>query len=565
MVNPRHAIIIGFLLGLCATQATGEGTTPDWTENAELPPEGQRRNIFLLDEYELEETRWAGLHHALQYPVTTTGLIPHRPIAKALSSPAHAALGQLLAPLIGWPLTVNSMAEHYEWMGLTPYPSERQEEKYALPRPSGSRPGDPLGAALVETGRGTGLTLSCAACHSSTFFGKSVMGLSNRRLRVNDTVVSMKAVLPYISDPIFAATTGASMEERALFADLRSRMRAIGAVNSRARGLDTSLAQVSLSLSRRNQDAYASRNRTLENHPRPNLLTDKTADSKPSVWWSMKYKTRWLSDGSLVSGNPVFTNLLWNEIGRGSDLKILEQWMRENHSTIHELTAAVFATPAPAWGEFFSPERIDLAGAKRGEKLFEETCSSCHGSYHKAWSTAQKGTLQPLEEQVRTLAVSYPTRTKVVDVGTDPGRFEAMEELAPALNALTISQWMQTRLEPQQGYVAPPLEGLFTRYPYFHNNSIPNLCALLTAPEQRPVVFYQGPAQNTATDFDFDCVGYPTGSDIPTDWQNNNNRVDTRLEGLSNAGHYAMLLNEDGAERYNAEEKRDLIEFLKTL
>ena len=50
---------------------------------------------------------------------------------------------------------------------------------------------------------------------------------------------------------------------------------------------------------------------------------------------------RWLLDGSVVSGNPVYTNLIWNEIGRGTDLKELEAWLDKNQKTVDEITAAV--------------------------------------------------------------------------------------------------------------------------------------------------------------------------------------------------------------------------------
>jgi len=49
------------------------------------------------------------------------------------------------------------------------------------------------------------------------------------------------------------------------------------------------------------------------------------ADSKPAVWWGLKYKNRWLSDGSVVSGNPIFTNIIWNELVTLNDLTDLKK------------------------------------------------------------------------------------------------------------------------------------------------------------------------------------------------------------------------------------------------
>ena len=78
----------------------------------------------------------------------------------------------------------------------------------------------------------------------------------------------------------------------------------------------------------------------------------------------LKYKTRWLSDGSIVSGNPIFTNFLWNEIGRGVDLQELEQWLKNNKKIVMELTTAVFATESPRWTDFFHADTINIVKAK---------------------------------------------------------------------------------------------------------------------------------------------------------------------------------------------------------
>ncbi|NDF16292.1 hypothetical protein EB061_13410, partial [bacterium] len=97
-------------------------------------------------------------------------------------------------------------------------------------------------------------------------------------------------------------------------------------------------------------------------------------------------------------------------------------------------------------------------------------------------------------------------------------------------------------IEANSGYVAPPLEGIWSRFPYFHNNSIPNLCALMTPPEERPVVYWSGEMIDRDRDFDQTCVGYPTGAKTPHAWTSAKDRADhlydTRRPGMSNAGHY---------------------------
>jgi len=282
-------------------------------------------------------------------------------------------------------------------------------------------------------------------------------------------------------------------------------------------------------------------------------------------WWNLKYKTRWLSDGSLVSGNPILTNFLWNEIGRGTDLKELEDWTKKNKSIVQNLTAFVFSLKAPHWTDFFPVETLNLSKAKRGEKIFKKSCQGCHGRYEKNWSDLNSEGMGS-KDLFKTKATYYPKKTRVIDVGTDDKRWKAMKYLAPDIMRLGFSKRTGSRLKPQRGYVPPPLEGLFLRYPYFHNNSIPNLCALMEREDRRPQFFIQGPSLNEETDYDKDCVGYPVGNKIPPVWyQDKEAYYSTKKPGLSSKGHTKVFYTKDGEARFSGEEKRDLREFLKTL
>ncbi|MCB9543439.1 MAG: hypothetical protein H6703_13460 [Myxococcales bacterium] len=236
--------------------------------------------------------------------------------------------------------------------------------------------------------------------------------------------------------------------------------------------------------------------------------------------------------------------------------------MRQNPRAIDTLTVAVFATEPPRWTDYYPPETIDLAAARRGQQSFALRCATCHGTYHKAWDDP---TITDPTTRLTTTRVDYHERTPTYDVGTDPHRHQGMQHFADRLNALAISQWMQTTVEPQTGYVPPPLDGIWARYPYLHNNSIPTLCALLT-PDARPQTFHQGPSEDPATDYDPTCVGYPTGEAIPPAWLDiKDSLIDTTRPGLSNQGHTLMLDGTDGNPPITEPERMDLIEFLKTL
>jgi hypothetical protein len=322
---------------------------------------------------------------------------------------------------------------------------------------------------------------------------------------------------------------------------------------------------VALSLAKREQDDYATRTTRSAQYPRPNKLSTLIADSKPAVWWNVKYKNRWLSDGSIVSGNPVHTNFLWNEIGRGTDLRQLEMWMSQNNEQIEALTAAVFASKPPRYEKFFGLDSIDLEKAKRGQKHYIQSCQKCHGTYEKGWDQPLAFTKNKAK-QIQTIKVTYHKKTPVIDIGTDPGRYLGMKEFADDLNRLQISKNLNAMVEPQKGYVPPPLDGIWARWPYFHNNSIPNLCELLTPGPKRIKGYFAGKALDKKTDYDQECMGYPTSDNTPTQWtQNPEYFYDSTKEGLSNLGHDERIFIKEGKEIYSTTEKKELIEFLKTI
>ena len=126
---------------------------------------------------------------------------------------------------------------------------------------------------------------------------------------------------------------------------------------------------------------------------------------------------------------------------------------------------------------------------------------------------------------------------------------------------MTISAWAETTVDAgETGYVPPPLDGIWARYPYFHNNAAPTLCDVLRVPANRTMFYVQGPADDPATDFDAECVGYPTGEAIPGPWLDDTEaHVTLGGPGQGVSGHDEMLDGMDDDERLA------IVEFLKTL
>ncbi|MFK8137960.1 MAG: hypothetical protein AB8E15_06350 [Bdellovibrionales bacterium] len=536
----------------------------DWSRSYTIPKDG-RWNPYLLSESDFVKFRENGRLHTLVWPVEITGiLLPYKPIKSFIESETRNPLRKVLAKIFQSLSNVKSMDQIYDWMGLNSFPKEHYEEPFVVPYPTNQPKDIPMGLGLIERDGAKGFTFSCATCHSANLFGSKIIGLTNRFPRANDTFINGQKAASITPSLMFKASTGATSAERRMFKKSKEALKYVGVKSPQVLGLDTSLAQVAISLSKRAKDQHASLVKKNRRSPRNEKLRKFVADSKPMAWWTLKYKNRWLADGSVVSGNPILTNILWNELGRGTNLIELEKWIDRNMLKIKELTTASFSAEPPQITNFYSWSFLDLNSAKRGQKLFKNNCKKCHGIYNKAWDNDEIVGLS-ISELIQTTSVDYPQPTKVKNVGTDPNRWQGMKSLVQ-LNELKISNKYGIVIETQEGYVPPPLVGIWARWPYFHNNSIPNLCALLSLPENRPARFWMGEAINTETDFDFNCNGYPVGENTPSKWKKNKDYLyDTTRKGMSNSGHSKVLKNWAGGEKFSPQNKQDLIRFLQTL
>jgi hypothetical protein len=533
--------------------------SPDWSEEAPVPIEGNANRYGLPPEDYNQSVR-AGKLHAQVYPVEITGILPpYQPFATAMNGDSENPLSKIFHSLVGNIAKLKTVEDALDWLGLHPYPAPTDTGVYSFPIPEESRiPAHRVGFGIISSADGDGFSISCAACHSSRLFGKTVLGMTNRFVKANEVFLLAKAGTHLITPQMLKTFAGANAGEMRLYSRVQKNLKFVGAKQPASLGLDTSLAQVSLSLDRRTADDYAEKDPRMSAHPRPDILTSEVADSKPAVWWNLKYKNRWLSDGSVISGNPIYTNILWNEIGRGTDLHELESWFDKNQDVIRDLTSAVFSTEAPRFTDFFPAERINLASAKRGEVVYNQRCARCHGHYDKVWSLDFAQGI-PVVDQLRTWRVRYHDQTPVVDVGTDPGRRLGMAPLE-RLNDLAISKRIGVVIQKQDGYVPPPLVGIWARWPYFHNNSVPSLCAVLTRHEMRPKKYSAVEAEDPNRDFDSECNGYPRQplSKVRSVYE-------TSRPGMRNIGHDEGIFLKNGKELLTRENKEDLIRFLQTL
>jgi len=201
-----------------------------------------------------------------------------------------------------------------------------------------------------------------------------------------------------------------------------------------------------------------------------------------------------------------------------------------------DVRAFILSIEAPAY-----PFAVDAALAEQGEAVFAATCAGCHGTYGADWQ--------------------YPNLLVDIDVvGTD----DAL--MAAAQFADIYTQWFNesfygelARVEPQHGYMAPPLDGVWASAPYFHNGSVPTVAGVLES-GARPKYWTRS---FDSKDYDPAALGWQHsaldhGQDGEAVADERKKIYDTTKWGHGNGGHrFGDALTQG--------ERAAVIEYLKTL
>ncbi len=232
--------------------------------------------------------------------------------------------------------------------------------------------------------------------------------------------------------------------------------------------------------------------------------------------------------------------LYYTAVGRGDFSKLLFQASvlgipdsaaaRKAVENFKDVVAWLRALEPPAF-----PYPTDPGLAAAGKVLFEGHCSTCHGTYGEN--------------------ETYPN--KVVALGvirTDP-YYATYAVQAPIVSWYNRSWFASSlpysRFEPEAGYIAPPLDGVWATAPYLHNGSVPTLQDLLNS-SQRPKRWERS---GDSRDYDYEKVGWKY---TPRKQGGGKWTYDTTIPGYANSGHYFGDKLSDG-------ERKAVIEYLKTL
>jgi acyl carrier protein len=182
-------------------------------------------------------------------------------------------------------------------------------------------------------------------------------------------------------------------------------------------------------------------------------------DMTAPPFWNVRKKATLYCDGFSPKNHRVLIQFL---LIPSNDAETVKGW----EDDFRDILAWIESLEPPKY-----PWSIDEPLAARGKAVFNRHCSRCHGTYDEGGRYDQK--VIPIEE-----------------VGTDPVRLRALTR--EHRRWLQLS-WMSyggrdpVELEPQ-GYVAPPLDGIWATAPYLLNGSVPTLWHLFH-PDERPVVW----------------------------------------------------------------------------
>jgi hypothetical protein len=369
-------------------------------------------------------------------------------------------------------------------------------------------PRDPTRPLQYVAGADGSWTMSCLACHQGQVGGRSIPGLPNSNYALETLTEEVRLV------KVRQRKAFGHMDYGSLLLPLGT---TVGTTNAVIFGV--ALMQ--------------HRDRDLQIVSRPPRFDMAHHDMDAPPWWHYAKKRQLYADGFAPKGHRMLMQfLLVKENG--------PQRFREWEDEFREIEAWIESLQPPAW-----PGTIDRGLANRGRGLFREHCGSCHGEYARRGSAGRD---------------TYPARIVPIDeIGTDRLRFDS---LTPANRRDLNESWFghygeAGGIDQPEGYLAPPLDGIWATAPYLHNGSVPTLWHLLH-PGKRPTVWKRSPEG-----YDDERVGLEIESftKLPSGVKRASQRrwyFDTTRPGKGAAGHdYPDVLDED--------DKRAVLEYLKTL
>lgn len=364
------------------------------------------------------------------------------------------------------------------------------------------RPDDP-NLPLQYVRRDGSYAMNCFACHGGTLFGATYPGAPNTTYGLESLTESVRKAKLQIGKPL-------------THMDVGSLVMPLGTTNGTSNAVMFGVALMSF----RDADLNFLQDKL------PAEMTHHDMDAPP--WWHFHRKSHLYIDGFAEKGHKGLMQFMLVRENGPDKFRQWESDFRDVYRFLEELRPPKYPLP------------IDRAKADRGHNVYLQHCAECHGTYEAD-------------------RLDYPERmVSIEEIGTDRVRFDS---LTPQFRQSYGDSWFgdygkQHTLAEVEGYVAPPLDGIWASAPYLHNGSVPTLWHILH-PESRPSIW-----RRIAMGLDESFIGLvvETPDTIPKKLSKAEKRwyFDTKVPGKSAQGHdYPSVLSES--------QKDDLLEYLKTL
>lgn len=355
---------------------------------------------------------------------------------------------------------------------------------------------------------------TCLQCHAQIFDGKLYIGLGNS-LADFSAISQQGARLAALK----MWQTTAPKKYRAVKPLLQSLKMVNPMMQTEVRGVNAADRLAALLVAHRDPKTLMWSDSALLDIPAGVVPTDVPA------WWLLKKK------------NAMF----YNGFGRGDFSKFLmlsniltvsdSSEAREVDSHFGDVLAYIRSRQPPPY-----PYPVNKGLAERGREVFINNCQRCHGSYGEG--------------------ESYPNLLIPGSIiQTDSLLFKSNQQAKPFVDWFNSSWFSQgtnpAKLVPSNGYVAPPLDGVWITAPYLHNGSVPTIEAVLNS-KIRPQYWSRN---FDSLVYDYEHLGWKyEASTLP----NGKKTYNTTLPGYGNYGHYF-------GDKLSDEERTAVIEYLKTL
>jgi mono/diheme cytochrome c family protein len=395
--------------------------------------------------------------------------------------------------------------------------------------------------AFTTTDGAQVINLSCLKCHGGRFDGEYIIGLGNATADFTGGLTG-GLLATQLPDSLLSAL-GLTPAELASLEKMLRTARAVGP-DTVMRTVGNNPAEVltgalfrhhdPITLSWSDSDLISS----VIHDEHGQAIAHPTVTSDPPPWWRVK-KKRALFYNGMARGQHRGTE----EIATLACVDDLDEARRVD-AIFRDIQAYLGTITAPRY-----PRAVDGALAAEGKRLFVANCSCCHGSY--------------ADDPADDAHDSYPNViVPLTEIGTDPVVAKA-GSYAPQYKAWYEMSYYATVSpavtdDPFEGYVAPPLDGIWATAPYLHNGSVPTVELVLDS-KARPAAWRRVDLDDTH--FDERALGWPWQLAPPqasAPAADQKLIYDTTIWGQSNAGHtFGDHLSDD--------ERRAVIEYLKTL